>query len=523
MKKPIIIDSIFGGWVASKYFGEKGQFLASVAIDPDVPLTDTSTDIKTAGAIRPIGYAKFSGATLDQTPMWIVTTPKDAKIWVYGVGGDIYSYDSAFGTETLERAVATASGQGFAYYNNYVYYVRNGDVGRYGPLTSSPGFTDNFWTNTLSLTAPANTTYPVTRHSLNYPNHPMHFHVDNKLYFGDVVNGQGVIHFIRTKKVTNQGDTNDGSTFNALDLPFDYMPFDIESYGSQLVVAASQTTNAVLNQGESALFFWDTIASSFSKIVRIPDPLVSALKYQNGILYGWSGNISGGVRFWRYVGGDTIQTLKYIEEGHPPMAGAVEAYGNRVLWGGFTTDPANSASVFAYGSKSDLFPRGLHNVIRSSVTASSSNGLVTALKNVQQSSSAFPKFVVGATDGTNTNLDKQGTTYQTSVWRSEVFRINSSFEITKIRLALGQAVAANMTIVPKLFIDDESISQAGTTINSTNYANSERYINQTADDFSSTTSGKNNFYLELTFSGTALSAVLLPIEIEINIDENPML
>ena len=274
-----------------------------------------------------------------------------------------------------------------------------------------------------------------------------------------------------------------------------------------------------MNQGHSALFFWDTTSPSFTRKVPISEPLTTALSYQNGSLYGWSGSLGGGVRFWRYAGGNSIQTLKYIEEGMPPFAGAVENYGNRVLWGAFTTYPDSSASVFAYGSKSDLFPRGLHNIARSTVTATSSNGLVTALKNVQQNGT-FPKYVIGATDGTNYNLDKQGTTYQTTFYRSPVFNIGSSFQVQNVSLRFAQAIGANMTLVPKLVFDNESTVSTGTTINSTNYSSSQRFIPLTSTNFDTGVSGKNNFYLELKWSGTALLSVILPIEIEIEVLEN---
>jgi len=39
-------------------------------------------------------------------------------------------------------------------------------------------------------------------------------------------------------------------------------------------------------------------------------------------------------------------------------------------------------------------------------------------------------------------------------------------------------------------------------------------------NFGNAVSGANNFFIELTFSGTALLPVLLPIEIELDVDQN---
>lgn len=520
----ITIDNVFGGWQPSTYAGEKGQFLSSVAIDPDVPLTDGSTDLKTAGVLRPVAYEKFSSTNVNALPIAIITNPKNTNVYVVLTNGRLISYNSSLGSETLVGTVTGSVAHGACYYNNYIYIFGTGasqnDVSRYGPLNNSPSLANGVWTGATlgSQTALVDTTYPTTRHSTEYLNHYAHVHVDNKAYFCDFSNGQGLIHYIKTSKTTDEGDTNDGSTHDALDLPFGWYPYAIESYGNDLVIAATQVTDSSVRQGSSALFFWDTTSSSFSQIVPIPDPFCTALKFANGVLYGLSGTTQGGVRLFRYLGGNTIQTLSYIADGHPPMQGAIEAFGNRIMWGSFTTDIANSASVFAYGSKSDLFPRGVHNIARSTVTATSSNGLIGAFKNFEQGAT-FPKLLIAGTDGTNYNIDKKSTTYQTHIWRSKVYNVGRSFKVTNVSLRLGADVATNMTLVPKLFFDNEDASQAGTTINSTNYDASQRFITMEATNFSGAVSGKQNFFLELTWSGTALLPVWLPIEITIEVDD----
>ena len=513
------IESIFEGQGPSSNFAQAGQFLSSIAIDPEAPTTDGSTDLKPSGFIRPIGYEKFSSTVLDQVPMWILTNPKNTTVYVFGNAGDIVTYDSALANEALLQATSASIGNGAAYYNNYLYYATNTDVGRYGPLDGSPSFNDTYWSSTLALTALTHTTYPATRHSVLFPNHMMKVHVDNKLYFCDVSTGKGILSAIKTTKVTVQGDTNDGSAYNVVDFPFDYLPMCIESYGENLAIGGSNGTSAVVNQSSSTLFIWDTISDSFSRLIPIPDQVITALKYQNGVLYGWSGNLAGGTRFWYYAGGDSIVTLKYIPDAIPPLAGTIEADANRIMWGGFTVYPAASASIFAYGSKSDLFPRGLHNIARSTVTATSTNGVVTALKNVLQSSKPHPNLVIGATDGTNKNLDKRSTTYQTSIFRSRPFEIGSPFSVKRIRIPLAQAVAANMTIVPKLYFDCETATGTGTTVNVTNYASSEKFVIFGPDNFDNAVSGQNSFFIEFTISGTVLSTIGLPIEIEVEVDE----
>ncbi len=96
--------------------------------------------------------------------------------------------------------------------------------------------------------------------------------------------------------------------------------------------------------------------------MKLPDPICSVLKYVNGVLYGLSGSLNGGYRLFRYVGGDAIETLKIIEDGFPPLQNAADFAGNRLVWGANTTLPIVSSGLYAYGSKSDLFPRGLHHI-----------------------------------------------------------------------------------------------------------------------------------------------------------------
>lgn len=371
-KVTFTIDDIFSGWMPSAQYGQKGEYLTSIGIDPDMPLSDSSSDIKTGGAIRPVNYVAFSGANVTAPPVAIITTPKNTNVYVVLTNGRLISYNSSLASETLIGTVSGNVAQGAAYYNNYIYIMTGTNVSRYGPLDGSPSLTDSVWTGATlgTQTALTNTTYPNTLLSIGYLNHFGIVHVDNALYFLDFKAAVGLVHKIKTKKVTAEGDTDDGSAYGVLDLPFNYLPLALSSYGNDLVVSASFTTSGTILQGKSALFFWnpaDTIPSFYRK-VDLPDAICSALKYNNGTLYGLSGDINGGYRLFRYVGGDSIESLKIIEEGNPPLQGAIDCVANRVIWAADTTYPMVASGLFAYGSKSDMFPRGLHHIAVSGFT-----------------------------------------------------------------------------------------------------------------------------------------------------------
>lgn len=532
MKKYYTINSIWEGWQPSFLAGKQDQFLRSIGIDPDVPVSDTATDIITSGALRPVKYAKFSSTNIDTYPVRILTNPKNALTYTITRGGKLVSHDSAQANEALIGTVAGSQADGAFYYNNYIYILGTGashdDASRYGPLDNSPTLVDGVWKGATlgNQTALTNTTYPQTRNSVFYPNHAHHVHVDNKAYFVDYKNGQALIHYIKTLKTTAEGDTNDGSTYaspsGASFLPFGYLPTAVGPYGNDIVIAASPTSNGTLTQGLAELFFWDTTSENFYRRVPIPDPLCTAVRYHNGVLKGMSGSLAGGVRHWQYLGSDQVQTIKYIEEGHPPLASAVDSFGAKFVWGGFLTYPDNTAGLLSYGNKSDLLPRGLHHIAVSSLTATASNGVVTAVCAALQGA-AFPKFLLGGTDGSNTNLDKQSTTYGTHYWRSQPFNIGRSFSVAFVTLRLGAAVAANMTLTPKFFLDNETASKAvnsTSVINNTNYPNSDKFVTFTPDNFDGAVNGNNNFYLELKWTGTALLPVILPIIIAVDISEN---
>lgn len=502
------IQSVFQGISAAQNFAGEGQFDSSIGIDPDMPINDTVT--RTSGYLRPTAMEKFSASEVTGVPLWIIPNPKTSTTYVYANDGKVHAVTSGLAMDTAPTAPSSSSGNGAEYYDNYLYFAKNTDVARLGPLNGSASLTQSFWQTTLSKTALIDTTYPSIR-GIEIPNHPMHRHThDNKLYFGDVVGNQGVLHFIKTSKTTVEGDTDATSTYNALDFPYGYWPTAIESYGTDIATALIEGDNTTIQQKPAIVSFWDTVGSSFSKIIDVsfPDPLITAMKNVNGMLYVWSGNASGGVRVSRFLGGYTFEEMAYLEEGVPPFQGAVDHNMNRVIWGGYTTYPEESAGVFALGSKRKDIKMGLHNIFKS--TSAGTNGMTTAVKYLEQASSSKQRPIIGWSDGSAKGLDKISTTYATSVFRSEVFRLGKPWIIHRIRIPLAQAVGENMTLTVKCYVDELSSNTTIATINNTNYVNSERNILIKPIGLH----GNHNFILELRWTGTALLTVALPIIIK---------
>lgn len=472
-----------------------------------------------------IGYAEasnYASCIIDDFAIFSKALSASEILSLYSGESKFIRYSSLLENETLVASPVSASGNGMAYYNNYIYIATNTDIGRYGPLDGSPSYVAGVWTGATLGTQPAliNSAYPIAGSSL--PNHAMHVHGNNILYVCDyntVANpGKGVIHKIKTTKTTNEGDTNDGSDNDQLVLPFGFRPTDIESYGTDLVISAVQSTDNVIHQGRAALFFWDTTSSSFYRgPLYVADPLITAMKAVNGELYIWSGNSTRGCRLSKYIGGDSLQEIMFIEDSPPPLNGAVDSWGSRIAWGGAVSYPRSAGVVFSYGSKDQRLGKALMTPILA--TSGETTPLVASILNYSHLSFVRPKLIAGWGNGTTYGIDKLSTsaTYA-SIWRSEMFSIGRKFRISRVRIPLAGAVSANVSITPKLYFDDLSSSITLTEINNTNYPGARKVVYHSAELNGISAGGnigQDNFLLELNFAGTEELAVGLPIEIDV--------
>lgn len=509
------INSIFAGQSPSQYYGADGAYNSSIAIDPDYPIP---SGVKASGFCVPIGASVISTPTnVNDEVIAIITTPKNSNIYAVTVSGKLISYSSSLGSETVIGTVTGSQAHGALYYNNYIYILGTGasgtDVSRYGPLTSSPALTNGVWTGATlgSLTALTNTTYPTLR-NVSIPNHWGFVHFDS-VYFFDFKNGIGMVHKIKTTKTTQEGDTNDGSAYNVLDLPLGWYPVAGCSFGTDIAVIAIQTTDTTINQGRAAMFLWNTTDSSFYKQSFLPDPIATAIINDNGTLKIWCGNAVSGTRLVYYAGGDSFPDLAFDEEGTPPIAGAVEINGGRVMWGSWTTYPATTASVKAYGSKNSRLPKGVHNIFRT--TSAGSTPTVTAIKLAQQTDNKTPQILVAWSDGSSQGIDKYSATATLNTSIRWMFNIGKPFQIKEIRIPLGGAVAANTTITTNIYIDDASSTVTPTVINNTNYPSNRKIIYKQEELKSAV--GADNFILEIANTGTNPLPTALPINIQVEV------
>ena len=87
---------------------------------------------------------KVSGSTVDGQVYWGADgSPFDTNRYFLDQQGKIYRETSA-GTWSTLRTVTGCAGEGLLVFDNYLYYLQDTDIGRYGPLDGTPSFTDSF-------------------------------------------------------------------------------------------------------------------------------------------------------------------------------------------------------------------------------------------------------------------------------------------------------------------------------------------------------------------------------------------
>lgn len=518
----IKIESILGGIADSEFFPGKDQFRFSLGIDPSLGSHDQLVNnVSFSGLLRPTVLPTVDYTQIQKPPLWIVENPKDGGFYIYDFRGSTYSIPFGVMTPLSDAGLmVNATGNGAAYYDNYIYFAKNTTIARYGPLDGTPKFDGDYWTTTLSKAALNNTTYPITvaAPSVNYPNHVMHRHSDGKLYIADVQNNQGVLHVISTTKTTVEGDTDNSSSFQKITFGYGLYPTAIETYGSSLVISFLETNTTVTGSQKTRakIAFWDTTSQNFNSIiwVEFPDGFITGLKNLNGTLYIISGETSSyGFRISRYIGGFSIEDVAVYAFGYPPLPGAIVADGNRLMFGVQAYGGANildgTGAVFSLGLGNTRLGQHMFSNIRAS-------GTVTALAASRNSSTTAITLPIvawskGLTSPNGIDVPTNGGypyTQNPAYFESQIYRTGGSFKITKIRIPFVAKLTTNMSLTPAIYDSNDTLIQTLTTITGSNYPN-KRVVTLRPQNLIV----NSDFYMSLQWGGADLCTVGLPIVI----------
>lgn len=519
----IRIESILGGQSQTSYFAERDQFYWSLGIDPGSgfnrkgqvsPSLISLGSGSSSGLLNPIGVTtEFSPA---QAINWFLGNPKDNNTYMYGASGSLYAFDVSnnFSSISDGGSLSNSSGNGAAYYDNYIYLSKNTTIARYGPLDGTPTFNGDYWCGTLGMPQLSNTSNYPRASSGEIPNHFLHRHSDGALYIADVVGNKGTIHKIQTTKTTVEGDTDNGSTFGVLEFGYGLWPTVIESYGEQIVVGLYEglpSTSNTRRKRNGKIAFWDTTSSKFNSIIweEFPDSTISSIKNTNGQLYITSGQSSGSnFRLSRYIGGYSIAEQVYIGGDLPPP-GAVVALVDRLFFGSsFSYDVSSERiGVFSIGLGKSALGSGLFNVMPSGVTDNSGNITAIALHPGGNNNSLLSAWSGGGSYGVDSSLSPYdySNTYGNPFWISQTYKIGQPFKVTKVVIPMVNGVNASTVVLPEIHLDSFSTRNTLTTINGTNYLDKKRVVIRPSGVF-----GNNDMNLMLTWSGKADSSATLP-------------
>src|ERR1035437_4520099 len=143
----------------SKHYFQQKRWLgiSNLLKEPSSKDTDQPTNfwysenvnIRTDPYAPTLNYAtvKESGSVVVDFVKWADITPAALTVYAYGDQGNIYSRTLAGSWTNLHKA-GGSHGNGLQYFygDDYLYYPTDSTIGRYGPLASSPQFSDDFLT-----------------------------------------------------------------------------------------------------------------------------------------------------------------------------------------------------------------------------------------------------------------------------------------------------------------------------------------------------------------------------------------
>ena len=156
------------------------------------------------------------------------------------------------------------------------------------------------------------------------------------------------------------GKNNLFSEGSVLKFPIGSVPVDIASIDTDIGVITINTKEGIDN-GRATLFLWDTFDRSFYRQVRLPFRMATAIYTQNGKPYVFGGD-EHGYSLSVYTGGREVQNIAFIDNGFLPLAGAVDAVQDRILFGCSQEYPQDGGCVLSFGSKTGI-TKGIHNII----------------------------------------------------------------------------------------------------------------------------------------------------------------
>jgi len=382
MKKLLIQKYFNGGISESEKEGARGSFYFSNNLDIYSDSSKLSLNSLTT---------KNSGTTVVDLVKWIKAgTPYSTNTYFYGNAGHVYVRASN-GTWTDLQTTSNSYGQGFEIYNDYLYYTQNTQIGRYGTLSGTPAFDDDWQTglNDTSTTKFA----PIKAFQAG-------FAVGHGNYLG----------------------WWDGSVWDTdrIVLPPGFNIRTLDVLDEYLVIGAWRGT-AITDTEDGYLVFWDGTSTYANFFIRVPDGAVSAMiNSRNRLLstYGSSGNLYLGYNpFQKVAQIPKLTNTKYIDV----YPGAITNWKGLTLIGvaGATDSASIYQGIYQYGTKNDKYGEALN----FGYTISSGNTSATNIS-IGSVQGFGDELYIGWKDNTTYGVDRiiqTASPFATGTWESLIF------------------------------------------------------------------------------------------------------
>lgn len=425
--------------------------------------------------------SKVSGTTVTDLIKWIVGgTPYNTNLYFYSDGGKIYR-ETAAGVWSSLRTVTNSGGQGLEIHNDYLYYTQDSQIGRYGTLSGSPSFTDN-WQTGLNDTSDTNFA-PI------------------KAFKEGLAVGHG-----------NYLGWWDGSVWDVdrLILPPGLEIRSLEVLDEFLVIGTWRGTSITANE-EGYLFFWDGISTTFNFFVAIPQGGCAALlNNKNRLLSSIGGSGDLFVNYNPFQKVEIIPKLtigKYVEI----LPGAMTNWRGmaQIGVGGNTDSTSIIQGVYSYGNSNEQFPDALnYSFTISTGTTIGTTVKIGALKGIGNN------LYIAWQDGSSYGVDKvinSNAPFTSATFESLIF---DNEQVWKDKLALKLKathlpLAANESVQLGYKINRASSYTIGTANTTTNSTETVLNISQSVARF-------REFQSEVILGAATTSPTITSITLEFN-------
>ena len=346
------IKEFYSGISPSRKLGPRGSFQFAKAID----YRDEGTEFH----LQPKAI-KVSGSVVTGRVKWIVSgAPYDTNIYFYDENGVIYREDSG-GVWSILQTTSNSKGQGMEVFQDYLYYSQNTQVGRYGPLSGTPSFTDNWATGyeDTSLIGFAPIKQFTDKMMIGHGNYLA-------VWDASVIPTNGTAAEITQ---LHKIQFNPGSNARCLEMVDEYLAI------------GTQFGTDILKNETGYVFYWDGASDTFNFFASTDNGGVNALGNSNNRLLSLLGQNSK--LFINYRPFQPIQripkltTNKYCEV----WPGATTTWQNLVYFGLTNTDSADiQQGAYSWGRTSSQYPESLSYDFPISTGNTGVNVSVSALK-----------------------------------------------------------------------------------------------------------------------------------------------